>query len=748
MRKLMWFSVGFAAAIFTGAYLLAGNTLLLLAVIFSVLCVVLLLICRNRYRVIAIAILGAAVGFFYFWGFDRAVISDAKLLDGQNAQIQIEAVDYSFETGYGNAVDGVILRNDRKYRIRLFYQCEEDVKPGDSITADVKLRFTPEGGLQKTTYHKGEGIYLLAYAVDEIQVAPTTELPGKYFPAFLRKIITQRIAEIFPERTAGFAKALLLGDDSDLTFADNMTFQKSGIRHIIAVSGLHVSILFSLVYFVTGRKGLLTLFAGIPVLFLFAAVAGFTPSVVRACVMQGFVILSIAVNKEYDPPTALAFAVLVILGVNPLAVTSVSFQLSVGSMIGIFAFSGKIRDYLYNEKRLGHPNGRNWKSKLKRWFVVSVSISVSALIITLPLCAMYFGMVCVVGVVTNLLTLWVTSFIFCGIMASCMLSVIWMPLGVLGGWIVSVPIQYVQFVAKICASIPFGVAYTDSVYTVLWVVMTLVLIGIFYVSRKKSVVLLIASIICLYVVSLFATWVEPRLNSFRLTVLDVGQGQCILLQSKDEAYLIDCGGDHAQHAATAAVNAMGAQGIRRLNGVILSHYDTDHAGGAAYVTSAFDVDTLYLPDIDSESAVRCGLELQNIPIDWVTQNTTISCGAGEITLFPAKNQSENNESSMCILFQTENCAILITGDRTQLGESQLLQQPGIGNIDILVVGHHGASTSTGLELLYATKPKVAIISVGENNVYDHPNRETLDRLKRAGCLIYRTDQEGTIIIGE
>ena len=168
MRKLMWFSVGFAAAIFTGAYLLAGSTLLLLAVIFSVLCVVLLLICRNRYRVVAIAILGAAVGFFYFWGYDRAVISDAKLLDGQNAQIQIKAVDYSFETGYGNAVDGVILRNDRKYRIRLFYQCEEDVKPGDSITADVKLRFTPEGGLQRTTYHKGEGIYLLAYALDEI----------------------------------------------------------------------------------------------------------------------------------------------------------------------------------------------------------------------------------------------------------------------------------------------------------------------------------------------------------------------------------------------------------------------------------------------------------------------------------------------------------------------------------------------------------------------------------------------------
>ena len=101
---------------------------------------------------------------------------------------------------------------------------------------------------------------------------------------------------------------------------------------------------------------------------------------------------------------------------------------------------------------------------------------------------------------------------------------------------------------------------------------------------------------------------------------------------------------------------------------------------------------------------------------------------------------------MCILFQIENCDILITGDRDIDGESRLLQQAKIPGLDVLVVGHHGASTSTGLDLLYETKPKIAVISVGEDNPHGHPHTQTLRRLQRVDCLIRRTDLEGTIII--
>lgn len=746
MRKLMWFSVGFVAAAACCAYLISGSILLFFAAVCGILITVLLLTRNEICKVIAVVMIGLAVGFLYCWGFNNLFLSNAKAFDGQSQYIDMEATDYSFGTGYGSAVDGVIRLNGRKYKLRLYFQDEEFIEPGDMITAKAKLRYTLEGGTEDSTYHKGEGIFLLGYAEGEMEQDEASKLPGKYFPAYLRKNIAQRIFEIFPEGTAAFAKALLLGDDSDISYRDNIAFQKSGIRHVIAVSGLHISILFSIIYFFTGRKGLLSLLVGFPVLFLFAAVAGFTPSVVRACLMQALVILSIAVNKEFDTFTALSFAVLVMLLINPLTVTSVSFQLSVGSMIGIFAFSGPIREYLQNEKRLGQPKGKSIKAKLNRWFVGSVSVSVSALIITLPLCAIYFGTVSIIGIATNLLTLWVISFIFCGIMAGCILSLLWVPLGFFVGWLVSFPIYYVLMIARLFSSIPFGVAYTDSPYTVLWIVLTFVLILVFLLSKKRSPLLLVSSVCFLYGVSLFMTWAEPRLDNFRLTVLDVGQGQCVLLQSKDEAYLIDCGGDDAEETATIALNALGAQGINRLDGLILTHYDEDHAGGAVYLTQALDIETLYLPDTDEDNEIRCSLETQGIPIIWVEENMFFSCGTGEISIFPAKTESKGNESSMCILFQGENCDILITGDRDIFGEAELFEQARIPDIDVLVVGHHGASTSTGLELLSKTKPEIAVISVGENNIHGHPDREVLKRLERAGCMIRRTDIEGRIII--
>ncbi len=746
VRKLMWFAIGFTGAAIYCAYLSSGSIVLLLAAISSIFFTVLLLFHNDFCKRVALLAIGCAFGLLYCWGYDQGVLLDAKQLDGQSENIQMEAADYSFETGYGKAVDGIIFIDGGMYRIRLYYQNEDSIQPGDKVSCKVRFRFTPEGGLQNSTYHKGEGIFLLAYGEEDIEIEAAGKLPGKYFPAYLRKSIAQRITEIFPESTAAFAKALLLGDDSDLSYRDNIAFQKSGIRHIIAVSGLHISILFSVIYFVTGRKSLLILLMGLPVLFLFAAVAGFTPSVVRACIMQALVIVSVAVNREYDPPTSLAFAVLLMLLSNPLTVTSVSFQLSVGSMIGIFAFSEKIRNYLYADKRLGKPNGKRLKARLKRWFVVSVSVSVSAMIITLPLCAVYFETVSIVGIAANLLTLWVVSYIFCGIMAAALLAVIWMPLGVVIGWIVSIPIQYVLMVAQLLSSVPFGAAYTQSPYTVLWVVLTVILFFLFLLLKKRSPKMLIGMVSVLYCLSLFMTWAEPRLDGFRMTVLDVGQGQCVLLQSKNEAYLIDCGGDHAERTATAALSTMGAQGIHSLDGLILTHYDIDHAGGAVYLTQALDIETLYLPDTDEDNEIRCSLETQGIPIMWVEQNMSFSCGTGEISIFPAKTESKGNESSMCILFQGENCDILITGDRDIFGEAELFEQARIPDIDVLVVGHHGASTSTGLELLSKTKPEIAVISVGENNIHDHPHRETIARLERIGCLIRRTDQEGTIII--
>lgn len=746
MRRLMWFTIGFAAAIALTAYILPVTWLVFLAVLLLLLLPVLLLCKKNVCKVAAVVLIGAATGFFYFAGYQTIFLAKIDSCDGTTGQINMEATDYSFETSYGFAVDGTAEIEGRSYSVRLYYNDEILFKPGDRIQTAVKLRYTPGDGLQSSTYHKGEGIFLLAYAQNEVSYTLSETVPSQYFAAILRKNISNRISAIFPEDTAAFSKALLLGDDSEIGYGENLTFQKSGIRHIIAVSGLHVSILFSMVYFVTARKNLLTLLIGLPVLFLFAAVAGFTPSVVRACIMQALIILSMTVSKEYDQGTSLAFASLVILVLNPWTITSVSFQLSVGSMVGIFLFSRGITHYLLGKRPFKNYTKKTRNGRFVHSIAGSIGVTIGAMIVTLPLCAWYFGMVSVVSVVSNLLTLWIVSFVFCGIMVSCLASMLWMPLGFIIARMISWPIRYIMLIARFLSAVPGVVAYTDSPYTVMWIVSCVVLIALFFIYKRKSPALLAMAIAFFYILSQFGTWFEPQLDNVRLTVLDVGQGQCILMQSKNSAYLLDCGGKNPKQVADAAMQAMGAQGIYSLDGIILTHFDKDHANGTMYLLQAVPVDRLYLPNEEPDNKIRMELEAQNVPITWVTDRKELPCGSGELTVYPSQMSEKKNEYSMCILYQDENCAILVTGDRDLQGESDLLEQAELPKLDVLVVGHHGAYNSAGWELLTQTKPRVAIISVGEDNLHGHPNPYTLDRLYRFGCIVRRTDEEGTIHI--
>lgn len=743
MRKLMWFAIGFSCASAICAYLLSGVWMFFLS-LFCIVFVVLSVCCFRKkiHPIVIVLFFGLFTGAFYQWSYDWIVLSSARNYDGKVIPVEITATDYSFSTDYGNGVDGKLHLNGKAFRTRLYYQTDAMIVPGDSIRILAKLRYTPYGGLEVSTYHKGEGIFLLAYGQNEPVVKKRTQFGVRYIPSYVRKEICDRIMEIFPEDTAGFSKALLIGEDSDVSFSQNISFQKSGIRHIIAVSGLHVSIMFSVIYLVTFRRRLLTLLVSLPVMFLFAAVSGFSPSIIRACVMQVLIMVSDVILSEYDRETALATAAVVILLINPYAITSVNFQLSIGCMVGIFAFSGPIREFCY--KKLNFSGRRSFKSKMIRWFGNSISVSLSATIITLPLCAMYFDMVTVAGVITNLLVLWIIPFAFCGIIAACLLSYVWLPLGAMAAWGVSWGIRYVTSVSWLLSRIPGACAYTDSPYTVLWIVCVAIFILYIIIKRKHST-LVITGIAALYVASLLASWIQPRVGNVQVTILDVGQGQCVLLQSKNEVYMVDCGGSDPKQTATAAINAMGAQGIVQLDGLILTHYDTDHCNGAPYLLEVVPVKQLYLPDTDPENEMRQKLEKMETNITWVSGNVLLDLKKGNLEIFSKYSGETSNESSLCILFRSDKCDILITGDRSISGEQYLLEHENIPELELLVAGHHGASASTGLELLRQCSPAVVAISVGEDNPHGHPNDDTLKRLQSAGCVIRRTDLEGTII---
>ncbi len=744
MRKLMWFSIGFTIACAMGVYLLSGLWLLALAILCGGVATIFSFL--KKQKTAAVLLLGLAVGLCWLWGYDLAYLGIPRSYDGKTVSATVEISDYSYDTVYGVAADGTIVLEDRTYKIRVYLNSFDRLVPGDVVEGEVKLRYTLDGGEKGATYHQGKGIFLLGYVKEDAAVKNADDVSVRFFPAELRKNTLDLLDSLFPEDTMAFARALLLGDSSKLTYEVDTDFKVSGIRHVIAVSGLHVSILFSLVYMMSGRKRVMTAVLGIPVLVLFAAVAGFTPSIVRACIMQGLMILALLLNKEYDPATALAFAVLIMLAANPITITSVSFQLSVGCIVGIFLFSGKIHSYLLNEKRLGTGKGRTIKARLARWLGGSVSVSLSAMMVTMPLSAYYFGMVSIVGILTNLLALWVISFVFYGIMAACILGSIWLPLGKAIAWIVSWLIRYVLAVADVLSAFTFSAVYTNSIYIVIWLVFCYVLLAAFLLSRRKHPVILAGCMLFGLCFSMIASWLEPRLDNYRVTVLDVGQGQSILVQHQGKYYLVDCGGDTGHSAADAAAQALLSQGVDRLDGVIITHYDADHAGGVMPLLTRIDADNLYLPDIEDDNQIRDALKASYADrISWITENTVLTEDTVQISLYPAEVRDADNESSMCILFQMENCDILITGDRSSTGERALMERTDLPELELLVAGHHGSNTSTCFQLLAETKPEAAVISVGADNSYGHPAQDVLNRLKLFGCRVYRTDTDGTIL---
>lgn len=744
MRKLVWFTIGFGAACAFCAYSWTCTGLILPAIVFAVLFSAGFLAGKyaQQLKIAAIVCLGISMGLGWFQVYNDQYLAEAAKLDGKVADVQLTCTDYSYQTDYGTAVEGFLYLDGKPCQAKFYVQGDVQMEPGDILSGGYQLRVTTQDSEKGATYHPGKGVFLLGYQRSDAQLLKRTDKPFWVYPAILGQRIVSAIEKIFPADTAAFAKALLLGDRTGIDYELNTVFKISGIMHIIAVSGLHVTILFTLINLLCLKRRWLVAILGIPSLLLFAAMAGFTPSIVRACIMQCLMIGAMLINREYDGPTELAFASLVMLIVNPLVITSVSFQLSVGCMIGIFLFQKRIYDWICS--KLGCEKHHRFV-KPKRWFASSVSVTLAAMSLTTPLSAYYFGAISLVGVLTNLLTLWAVSIIFYGIIVTVAAGFISHSAGALLASVISYLIRYVLLVAKLLASVPMAAAYTRSIYIVAWLVFVYILLAVFLCSKDRRPGQLILCATLGLVLCMGASWLESITDDCRMTVLDVGQGQCILLQSDGRTFVVDCGGDYDSDAADIAAETLLSQGIRHVDGLILTHFDRDHAGGAVYFLSRIPADTVYIPDHGDESGIRASLEeMMPESICVITEPIQIGFEETALSLFPSILTETDNDSSLAVLFRSGNCDILITGDRNGFGERLLLKEAQIPELDILVAGHHGSSNSTCEELLSATKPAVVAISVGENS-YGHPSQEVLDRLQQYGCMIYRTDLHGNLI---
>ena len=742
MRKLMWFTMGYALSCAVGAYLLRGRGLLLLALFCGALALTGWFLRRHEaVKRAGVLLLGCAIGCMAFFGYEALVLRPAALMDGETTEVTIRVTDYSWESDYGIAADGTLELSGRRYKVRFYLNEDRALVPGDVVRLRAQLRLTDEGGQREPTFHRTSGILLLAYPRGDAELLEPEEQKLSDLPALWSERLKGIIEESFPEDTFAFAKALLLGDKSDLSWQKSREFSLSGISHIVAVSGLHVSILFGFVGMVTGKRRYLMLILGIPALLLFGAMAGFTASVTRAVIMQMLFLVALAVNREYDPPTALSFAGLMILLQCPLSIAGIGFQLSFASVAGIFLFYPKLSGWL---KTWLPGKGKKLRGRLERWFVSSVCVTLSATVMTVPLVAIHYGVVSLVGVVTNLLVLPVVSLIFYGVMAVCAVGCFHSSAAAVLAEVISVPIRYVLAVAEALAGLPLSAVFTVSPYIVIWLVFTYGLLILLLIARKKRPGVTFGLSAAALSVSLMLSFLEPLTCDYRVTVLDVGQGQCIVLQSEGNTFLVDCGGRRGEEAADIAAEYLLSQGIRRIDGLILTHYDRDHAEGAQFLPRWVEIERVYLPETEDADGCRAACwscAEERIVIDGDIQ---IAFGDAQIQIFPAKDAGSGNDSCASVLFQREKCDTLITGDLSAKAERQLLSDYDLPDLEVLIVGHHGSKYSTCAELLDATAPDAAIISVGKDNGYGHPTIEVLERLKQAGCAVYRTDLHGTI----
>ncbi len=242
-------------------------------------------------------------------------------------------------------------------------------------------------------------------------------------------------------------------------------------------------------------------------------------------------------------------------------------------------------------------------------------------------------------------------------------------------------------------------------------------------------------------------------------VIDVGQGDAILIMGKDGNMLIDSG-DLSSESQAKLDSYLKANGIKSFEYVVFTHTDADHIGSGDKIINNYDVKTVIMPDYQATTKVferlvdaieKNGVELILIGEDKDCRQSGYTFKLGDVShtvMAPTKDFDDPNEMSVVIKSVYGETSILFTGDAEEKSEEAMLEKYRMGelDVDILKAGHHGSSTSTTQEFLDRTTPEAVLISCGEGNKYGHPHKETVARLEEADIDIYRTDIQGTIVV--
>lgn len=620
--------------------------------------------------------------------------------------------------------------------------------------------------------------YLADRGIFTLVAFPKTELldTGKGFAPLgwvyaFREKLAEKLAEVLPEPQASLAQGILLGLRGNIPDDIKDEFTVTGTTHILAISGVNLNIVAGLLVaagvWLLGKHRRVYIWLALAAVWIYALLTGFNPPVVRAAFIVSLFLAADLLGRQHSLLTALAFAAGIMTAFTPRVLWDASFQLSFVAMLGLLYTAPPLQ-------RLGRTivgkiaGETGFLAATLRWITDSAAVTLGVTVLLWPLLAYYFGLFSLVSPLATVLILPALPAVMFGSAFAAVAGLACPPLGIAGGWVAWLFLSYVLLIVNGGAQLPAAALATGSLSPGLLAGYYIVLAGAFFAWRYRRQLAVFAGKMLDRLGKIPLKWAAPPLatlivlctvfnftlpdNRLRVSYLDVGQGDAILIQSGSQDILID--GGPSPRELNRALAAQMPFWDRTIEMVVVTHPHSDHLAGLVDILQKYRVRQVLLPATDSGAALWQEwlrlMAVKNIPSTTAVTGQRISLGGEarlEVIAAPAPGSAGTlDDEGLVLRLLNGSVSFLFTADITAATEMELLMARAPLPSTVLKVAHHGSATATSDEFLAVVKPVLAVISVGAENDYGHPSPEALSRLAEAvgDEHIYRTDRNGTI----
>jgi len=648
--------------------------------------------------------------------------------------------------------DGLDLRTvSGRIQVTLYGETPP-VGEGQRVALDLKLSppraFKNPGAFDYPAFLRREGILLVGSGRADSLVALTADDPP--WPVWVKRWAVSTTAGHLPATSAALLGGLLLGEKTGLPPEASEAFRRAGVYHILAVSGFNVALLASSVFFVLSTLGVprrVTAVVAGAALVGFALVVGGQASVLRATVMGLLLLGALLLDRESQLMNALALAVLLLLAWRPGDLGEPGFQLSFAATAGIIHLAPPLTAWLI---------GKRWPG----WLATPMAVSLGAQAAVTPVMLVHFNQLSLIGIVANLVVVPMAA-------VGTTLGMLALLTAAVSAWAADVLFQALwplllalRAAVWVAARVPGAMVHLPAPSWAAIAAWCVALALLPYLGSRRWIRATVMASLALVLGLSIWPWVAPDNGRLRVTFLDVGQGDAILVELPEGQRLLVDGGPGGNQRLDVGERVLAPflwnRPTQRLDVVALTHPDSDHSGGLRAVLTRFGVREFWengrwitgteetLRAVERSGACRRTLVAgQRLWLGSALLTVLNPDGSRPLDEPPPEGQ---NEESLVLRLDWRGFSLLLTGDLGGPGEERLLADHAPVRALALKVGHHGSRHSSTGAFLDAVEPAVAIISVGARNSFGHPTPEVLGRLEAAGARIYRTDRDGAVIL--